>query len=240
MKRLIFLIGLSAVYTMGLTQEEKSAYHVFINGNLQSGIPMDAFRENLDAVGFGGGGIILLQLGRLPVFAGLELSGMTYDSESQDYDVNIGGFLRRYRLRTANNIFLIHGAVRFQPEVNFPIRPYFDGMIGFKNLYTRTTLTDRDADTTESDTDRRDWAFSYGGALGLQLAIFRNPGITLDLRCAYLPGANATYLVRRANDGGPLQDPIDAFEEKASPTNLLMPQIGVTFNLSSQLSGDEY
>lgn len=221
-------------------EENTPAWHLFLNGNLQLGIPVEAFRQNLDRNGFGGGGIFLLQLKTLPVFAGLELSGITYDSESIRYTVNVGGFLTDYKLSTRNNIFLGHVVFRVQPEIRFPIRPYFDGMIGFKHLYTRTVLEEEDTDTTNGDTDQKDWAFSYGGAAGIQLSLFRNKSVTIDLRCAYLPGANANYLVRRENANGPFDDPLDAFEETSSPTTLLLPQIGVTFNLSTVDREDYY
>ncbi len=84
----------------------------------------------------------------------------------------------------------------------------------------------------QNDNDQRDWAFSYGGALGVKIYLFHEPALTIDLRCAYLMGANANFMAKRADaDSLVIEDTIDAFEEKRSPTHLLLPQIGVTVEL---------
>ena len=207
-----------------------------INGNLQVGIPLDEFADNLDALGFGAGGLLAFRIKNSPIYAGIELSGMIYDSQTDRYSVNIGGFIEEYDLRTSNSIFLGHFLLRIMPDIDFPVKPYIDGMIGTKNLYTRTKLIDiNDVEPDEqSRIEEGDWAFSYGGAFGLQISISKKDNAFLDLRCAYLPGTNASYLVRReADETVSYEEPIDAFERKNSATLLLMPQIGVTFTIGS-------
>ncbi len=232
MKQLQILILLTTLTTTMTIAQDRVYPNFQLNGNFQMGIPMDDFRDNLDDPGFGGGALFLVHAGNSPLAAGLELSIMAYDSEQSRYNVRVGGFLKEYELQTSSNIFLGHAVVRFQPNVRFPVKPYFDGLFGFKNLFTSTTLTDLDlGSATDSGTDQSDWALSYGGAFGLQFSFSQNSGIVLDLRCAYLPGQNATYLVRREDPFGGFDydDPIEAFEEKTSSTTLLLPQIGVTF-----------
>lgn len=233
------MLGITTTYA----QREDSPIVAQLNGNLQVGIPMGLFQENLDRVGFGGGGILTVRIPNTPIYGGLELSGMIYGSETQDYLINIGGFIKSYELRTTNNFFLGHFLIRVAPEIDFPIKPYVDGLIGTKNLYTRTRLTDQDDnddDNTDSRIEQGDWAFSYGGAIGLQMDIFGNSGIVLDLRCAYLPGTNADYLVRRDGDSNTVyDDPIEAFEKRNSPTTLLLPQIGITFQFASSPDEEE-
>jgi opacity protein-like surface antigen len=144
----------------------------------------------------------------------------------------VDGFLTDVELETTSNILFLHGMLRIKPDVNFFVQPYFDGLIGYKVLYTRTKLVDLLADedrVLESETNQSDWAFSYGGAIGVQIDLSRRKNIYLDLRCAYLPGASAQYLVRREDTGQVFDEPIEAFEEKSSPTAVLLPQIGVTF-----------
>jgi len=239
-----FFVFLIATTFATAQDTESKPWRMYLNGNFQLGIPQQDFKENLDRVGIGGGALLLFQLGKMPLYAGAEFSGMSYDRESIDYTVNIGGFLRDYELRTSNSIFMMHGVLRIQPDLNGPIQPYLDGMIGTKNLFTRTRLIedDNDGDPDNNDEESRvetgDWAFSYGGALGIQIDISRSQGILLDLRCAFLPGANASYLVRKPGDNVNYDEPIDAFEEKSSPTTLLMPQIGLTF-LISNFSGND-
>ncbi|NUO01849.1 MAG: hypothetical protein HUU01_14685 [Saprospiraceae bacterium] len=245
MKYLASLFTLLIVSAIAVAQDDGSnPWRMYLNGNFQLGIPQQDFKENLDRIGIGGGGLLLFQLGKMPLYAGAEFSGMSYDRESNDYVVNVGGFLKDYELRTSNSIFMMHGMLRVQPNINGPVRPYIDGMVGTKNLYTRTRLIEEDDNGNpddnqeESRIERGDWAFSYGGALGIQFDVSRSQGILLDLRCAFLPGGNATYLVRKPGDNVNYDEPIDAFEEKSSPTTLLMPQIGLTFLLSSFSDSD--
>lgn len=240
MKSCIFLSALLLLSNLLTAQSYvdnvEGRHFGYLNLNFQVGVPVDEFSDNLNSVGIGGGGHVVFRLGKtLPFYAGIDLAGMSYDRESQKYNINVGGFTERYTLRTSNSIFLGHVMLRFSPDLGAPVKPYIDGMIGTKNLYTRTRLIDDDSFDEEdynSEVERGDWALSYGLALGLRLQVFRkSPEITIDLRCAYLPGANATYLARRQNDSGPYDLPIDAFEEKSSTTNLLIPSIGITFNM---------
>lgn len=200
--------------------------------NFQGGIPLEEFRDNLDKIGLGGGVLGLANIAQSPISAGLEVSIMGYDSEAANYNLRVGGFLKEYELRTSSNIFLGHALVRIQAPGQRFINPYLDGMIGFKNLFTSTSLTDEDlGESVNSDIDESDWAFSYGGAVGLHINVARKHHIAIDLRCAYLPGNNATYLVRSPEPFGGYNydDPIEAFEKKSSATLLLLPQIGVIF-----------
>lgn len=235
MKRFSIFFFLTLVTYVVQAQTEVRRQPVFnINGNFQVGIPLDEFRDNLDGLGFGGGASFLVNIAQSPISAGLDLSITGYDRETADYNVRVGGFLKEYELTTSSNIFLGHAVVRIQAPGQRFISPYLDGMIGFKNLFTSTSLTDQNlGESVDSDIDETDWAFSYGGAVGLQINVSRKHHIAIDLRCAYLPGNNATYLVRSPEPFGGFNydDPIEAFEKKSSATNLLLPQIGVTFKL---------
>lgn len=227
----------------GMTKMNARTMPAFsVNGNFQAGIPLDAFRDQLDKTGLGGGVLLLGNLGKSPISAGLELSVMSYDSETAEYTVRVGGFFKDYELTTSSNIFLGHAVVRIQPFGTGLVTPYLDGMVGFKNLFTTSTLTDLDfGENTDTGIDESDWAFSYGGAFGLQIHFNRSHTWALDLRCAYLPGNNASYLVRSPDPigGFDYDDPLEAFEKKNSPTYLLMPQIGVTFKFWNSNVADE-
>lgn len=210
------------------------------NGNFQVGVPLAAFRDNLDQTGFGGSMLLLANIAQSPISAGLEASILGFERETVNYDVNVGGFNKDYELSTSSNIFLGHAMVRIQAPGRRLINPYLDGMVGFKNLFTSTSLTDEDlGESVNSDTDESDWAFSYGAAAGVQINVSRADFISIDLRCAYLPGNNATYLVRRSDANTNSGDPIEAFEKKNSPTTLLLPQIGITFKFWDRNGGQE-
>ncbi len=201
-------------------------------------IPQANFRDNLDGVGVGVGGNFLVRTNRqasIPVLAGISSRIVFHDRERQDQIVIIDGESIDGRFITRNNIFMIHGMMRVLPPVNSPIQPFIDGMVGFRNFYTRTILQDLDSyddDTIDSYIEQGDWAFSFGGAVGFQVLIRELYGgyyILLEGRCSYLKGSAADYLARRDDPNVPIVDTIDAFEEKNSTTDMLIPQIGVSF-----------
>lgn len=239
----IFL-ALNTLVVLGQGNEAKSAPTVAqFNASLYLGIPSDDFSENLEGIGIGGGGSILFRLRSQPIFFGAEVGIMGYDKLLQQATFNIGGFLKDYELETNSNILTAHALFRIKPDFSSPIVPYVDGLIGIKSLFTRTKLRDldlpEDDDIVENRREQGDIALSYGGALGLQLHLFRNNDIVIDLKCAYLPGGNASYLVQKENlDGLTFDSPIDAYDEKASPTNLIIPQIGILFNITSNTFTD--
>ncbi|MEZ5043455.1 MAG: hypothetical protein R2828_26395 [Saprospiraceae bacterium] len=225
----LLLVGLF-LYS-SLWAQEEAPYHIFFSTSFQLGAPQEALKRNFDRVGIGGGGLVLFQIKRLPVFAGVEITFMNLDSESETYSDNT-------EWTTRSNLFLGNGVIRFQPFVDFPVYPYFDALFGMKNFYTRTAIKYLDTDETDSSSDGSDWALSYGLAIGAQLAVFRNPAITLDIRCSYSQGNNATYFARNPNATGPFNDPIEAFQQRTTPTPLLIPQIGVTLNLNHPFFSD--
>lgn len=202
------------------------------------GIPLGAFNDNLGRLAVGGGGSFLVRTNPssdVPVFAGISGRVMIYDQQSQNQLILIDGFTVDARLATRNNIFMGHAVLRILPPVNSGIQPFIDGMLGFKNLFTRTTLEDRsnfgDSETIESYIEQGDWALSYGGAVGFQVVVGGNEEVIVvfEGRCSYLGGNAADYLVRIDDPNVQIIDTIDAFEEKNSPTDMIIPQIGVSF-----------
>ena len=147
----------------------------YINANFQIGFPVEAFRRNLDHPGYGGGGLFTIKLAGGPIWVGGEISAMVYEYESQEFTANIGGFLQDYELRTNSNIFLAHAFIRIQPNWNRTFQPYLDGLIGIKNLFTRTKLLDlqlEEDNVIENNKEQGDIALSYGIAAGCANAFF--------------------------------------------------------------------
>jgi hypothetical protein len=46
-------------------------------------------------------------------------------------------------------------------------------------------------------------------------------------------------MVRREDASGPFNDPVEAFERATSPTHMLIPQLGITFQLSGRQFEEE-
>lgn len=216
-----------------MEEENVTGIRFIFDGNFRLGFPLGNFRNNLNRVGVGAGGSFLMRVKPdLPIFAGVSLGWITYDSERADLILFDDGISYDASLVTRTSIFMGHGLLRFMPPVNFSLKPYFEGRVGFKNLYTRTTLKDEEAiedDTISTEIDDGDWAFSFGGAIGLHIPVsFSEEGIfSIDIQCAYLMGNAADYNVRRADlDNTTIEDTIEAFELKNSTTDMLMPTIG--------------
>ncbi len=218
-------------------QPSQPLYYGQVNANFQVAVPVEGFRTELMEAGIGFGGNLLLQLGRgRPLFGGLEFSYANFDGESVEFTSTQNGFPEDFRLRTRTNLLIGHGILRFKPFTGFFLQPYFDGLVGFKRLYARTTFTqlfDNDEEELlEASIDQSDTAFSFGVGSGLQIRLSHFPELLLDLRCTYYMGSNASFMVRDEAASGPFDDPIEAFEERTAPTSVLLPQIGITLQLS--------
>ena len=220
---------------------------VLISGNLVVGVPVGAFRDKVKMGGVGWGGSLLIMIDKsLPVYAGIDLNGYNYDREAGTFLLNLDGFWTNVEMETRTNVFTGHGLFRIAPRIPFFLKPYFDGMLGVKNLYTRTLFYDLDSGDDEPFDrliEQGDWAFSYGGAIGIKipLNIYQGrAGISLDLRCTYMKGAAADFLVRRDDGGVGAQEPVDFFELKNSATDLLMPQIGIMITFGKYYDETEF
>src|SRR5262249_36645473 len=132
------------------------------------------------------------------------------------------------RVSTSNNIFFSHFVLRAQPRTGL-VRPYFDGLIGLKHLFTKTSISDLSGgETFASSTDLSDTALSYGFGGGLQIPLTegREAKVLLDTGVRYLRGARAEYLRKgsiREENG------VVVFDGLSSRTDVLAVQVGVTF-----------
>lgn len=217
---------------------------LLLGANLQFGIPQGAMRRLTDKTSWGFGGSAL---GRLrmdaPIYAGIDFSIQTFDRESLIEEEFLNGVLEQFRVTTKNHVMNAHFLVRYQPEVNFFIQPYVEGLLGTKWFYTRTTVTDANnsQETLSSDIDRGDWGASFGAAVGFQISL-KQDQLFLEGRCAYLKGTSVEYLVRNPDASGGFLDPIEAFEPQNSVSDLLIPQIGLKFLIGwgNADEGEEY
>ncbi len=247
--KLKFLIGLFFFSTAFLLAQENVEDTDFVEEfptpkfsfgmEFNLGVPLNDFRENLDQLAWGFSGSFMMRANPtsdLPLYLGLSGGVLFYDVEIQDQLVFIDGFTLQGRSTTRNGIVVGHGMFRILPQFNLPFQPYLDGMLGLKNFYTRTMWEELDPPDNEEALDdsfieHGDFAVSYGGAIGLQMIVGHSEGvfILLDARCLYLTGPSADYLVRNEDPNNVIIDTIDAFEEKNSTTDLLIPQIGLSF-----------
>jgi hypothetical protein len=190
--------------------------------------PRGEFKENITTNGYGVSGLFLVRLGPSPFLVGGDVGVVTYGSESrrEPFSTTIPNV--DVRVRTSNNIFLAHTLVRLQPQEG-RIRPYADGLIGLKHLFTRTSISDDfSGEVIASDTDLSDTTFSYGFGGGIQVPISKIGGWTmvLDGNVRYLRGARAAYLKKgsiREENGQVIYDVL------SSRTDVIAVQVGLTF-----------
>ncbi len=192
-------------------------------------IPKGEFKKNIDSNGYGVGTQFLIGIKKSPFLVGADLGFVTYGSEEfrQSLSENIPEV--EVKVRTTNNIFLSHFLLRAQKREGV-VRPYVDGLIGLKYLYTRTSVTnDFNDEEFASSNNFSDSTFSYGVGGGVQFLLANTGGkrdILLDTKVRYLRGSNAEYLKKGSIERGNGQV---FFDTLSSRTDVLTVQIGVTF-----------
>ena len=127
-------------------------------------IPQGEFKQNVKNNGYGVSGNVLIGLGRSPLLVGVDLGFATYGHESRK--VPLSGSIPDITVDvdTDNNIFLTHFVLRAQPR-HGAVRPYVDGLVGFKYLFTKTTVqSDSSDEPLASNNNLSDFAFKIGRA----------------------------------------------------------------------------
>jgi hypothetical protein len=162
---------------------------------------------------------------------------------------------------TSTNVLQAHLSLRLQPRTGW-FRPYVEGLIGFKYLFTRTSIGEEVfevdvgdeeslddglgseiASSTDiaSSANYDDLALSGGAGAGVDIRVFQQDGaattvqaVSLNLGVWYLLGTEAEY---RAE--GSLTDENDngrlegsELDVRRSRTTFLQPQFGVTLRLA--------
>ena len=192
-------------------------------------IPQGEFKQNVNSNGFGVSGNFLVGLGRRPLLAGVEAGFATYGSEKRREALSGTIPDIAVDVETKNNIVLTHFLLRAQPRRG-SVRPYLDGLVGFKYLFTDTKVRSNSRDEPiASTTNLSDVAFSYGVGGGVQTHLAGLGGgreLVLDTKARYLWGSDARYLRKgsiQREDGRVILDVL------SSRTNVVTVQVGITF-----------
>lgn len=220
------------------------------------GVPRNDFRVATDAEGYGLNLTFLAPIGSEVVNLGANINYLVYGYNSRNQDLNaditsggttIGSINIPLRITNTNQIFGMHATMRITAPTE-AVRPYIEGLFGFRYLATTTRIEDRDNFWNDDEdnvlvrrTNLDDWVLSYGGGGGLQIAVGESS--FLDLRAYYLLGGKADFYDGSDTEnwsvefGGSNFDPnnIDPNEfaigaqPRTSTTDMLMVQMGVTF-----------
>jgi hypothetical protein len=197
------------------------------------GVPVGDFADQVSHPGFGIRALGAAQFGASPAQVGLDVSYMIYGFErrTEPFSTTIPDV--RVRVETSNNIALSHFFLRFQPTVG-RLQPYIEGLMGFAYLFTSTSIKDIGSDeAVASSTNFDDFAGSYGAGAGADIRLGsstsesgRTTSYFLHLGVQYLLGGQAEYLKRGSirRENGEV-----AYDVFRSRTDLILPQVGVTF-----------
>ncbi|MFC1724911.1 outer membrane beta-barrel protein [candidate division KSB1 bacterium] len=204
--KLTFVIIMICGIIFSSVFDENDAYSQSIQGglNLLIGVPQGDFKENIGTSKVGGSIWAGYKLKNSPVSFGLELDYFMYGKTKRTELFNNNIPEVNVDVSTTYNILSALSFLRFSSKRGNVI-PYFDCLVGFNYLYTRTSVSD-DEDYFESiaaTTNYDDTSLSYGFGLGCMLKIFdiqnkkneNNPfQVFLNFRFQYLLGNEADYL----------------------------------------------
>jgi len=236
--RRVFWFTLLAVLFLLFNPAPALAQQMEAGADFLIGVPQKEFADNVDTTGYGVSGQFAYFLGESPIAVGAEVGYLNYGTVErlEPFSPDIPEII--VRVSTTNNILLTHGFIRVQPRSG-PVRPYFDGLIGFKYLFTRSSIRDDSfpGETLASTTNFDDLAFSYGIGGGMKITVWEGTSgrrgqapaeLSIHLGARYLWGAEARYMKKGSIRQAPNGDIIfDVFE---SETDMLTPQIGIRFN----------
>lgn len=234
--KIIFNFILTAIITCMLSfaasaQSDNFAFAAF---QFQLGFPTGEFKTTLgNKTGIGLGGDLQFRLIKEgPIYAGIHLNYISFESFEQEYQFKLGSFNKQIKVSAGTNLFAGYGTFRYIAPVKY-VKPYIEGMIGVKNLYLRKTLEEYNNqnsawEKTDSDT-KGDFALGYGVTGGLFFHVGKN--MAIDLKCAYILGGTATSFKKKEviDETQFEKDPFSAFESFKSKTDMIIPQIGVIF-----------
>jgi hypothetical protein len=238
----------------------QAQFHFGISGSM--GVPANQFREATTANAWGGNINAFFPFARkVPIFLGVDFGYMVYGISNNRQRINgtisVGNQVIQtipldYRITTTNNLLSGHLILRFRVPTGL-IQPYFDGCVGFKNFYTRTTVTNEsnnnffnnnnnnnsfnnNNNNANSITNLSDVAFSYGGGGGFLIG---SGPVRLDIRCIYLLGEAARFFDRSSTSNwsvnfsqntNQFDSNVNLSSAKRSTTDMFYAQIGMVIS----------
>jgi len=246
MKNILAILLFAGVTFSGFAQQA--------NIGVVVGIPRNEFRLATDAEGYGLNLTVMFPIGSEVINFGANINYMIYGLNTQNKDLFVGinglpSFNIPLRVINTNSIFGMHAIMRITAPTK-GIRPYFEGLFGFRYISTTTRIEDRDnfwGDDEDVVLVRRTnldaFVLSYGGGGGLQFEIGKD--VYLDMRAYYLLGGTAKFYDGNDTKRWEIEfsgDP-DAFDidnpdandftfgtsPRESTTDMLMVQLGATF-----------
>ena len=173
------------------------------------GIPIGDFGNRV-GTSFGAGLDFTSRIGRTPISVGAELGYLQYGKETWRLSLTPAVPDVLSDVNTTNHFLQTHALVRLQPQTG-RVRPYAEGLLGFRYVFTRTSFRNPDEGSSGS-TLLGDLAPSAGAGGGVAVALVSGPHATLnlDLGIRYFTGGEVEYLTKGAvnrHEGGVTLEP---------------------------------
>ncbi len=149
-------------------------------------------------------------IGGTPIAVGWELGYLQYGKETRRLSLTPAVPEVLSDVNTTNHFVQTHALVRLQPQTG-RVRPYAEGLLGFRYVFTRTSFRNPDEGSSGS-TLLGDLTPSAGAGGGVAVALVSGPDATLnlDLGIRYFTGADVEYLTKGAvnrHEGGVTLEP---------------------------------
>ncbi|MEO8569157.1 MAG: hypothetical protein ABI419_08475 [Ginsengibacter sp.] len=203
-----------------------------ISADAQLAVPEGDYKDANPDAGYGLRANFLFRPGKSRfVKLGLELGMQEKARATQYFSGYINGFYDDFKVSATSNIFSLMFLTRLQPNKFGKVKPFVDLTAGW-NVFFSTVSVERltyfsDYNSSYSNSTKAHWAFSYGAAGGIDIPLSKRDDLGLELKVAYIIGANTSYLTDPYIDNNAQV----SFFEKNSRTNMLIPQAGLRINL---------
>ncbi len=180
-----------------------------------------------------------------PVRGGIGFNTIILDRKTNTITEVYNSIAEDYRHGTTS--FLLSGYIgaRYQPEVDFFIRPFVETRFSLHRFSTRTVIDfvgfpnddfeeEDDFDRVARDRHIKDNTYGYGFFLGSQIMLYEREyedeiSFLLDFRIGYNGGGKVNYMVEDKSLAHELF-PVDSFTERRSGIDHISIQLGVTFS----------
>lgn len=203
-----------------------------ISLDAQLAVPEGDYKAVNSDAGFGLRANFLYQPGKVaPVKFGIELGIQEKGRASEYFSGYVFGFYDEFKVSATSNIFSLMFLTRFQSSKFGKVKPFLDVTAGW-NVFFSTVTVDKltyysDYNPSYSNSTKAHWALAYGAAGGIDIPLNKKDDLGLELKVAYLIGANSDYLTDPyINGNGNV-----LFKENNSRTNMLIPQAGIRITL---------
>ncbi len=157
-------------------------------------VPVGEFARGLEDVGFGWSAFLGYRFKSTPVVIGIEGSAYEYGRETFDSWAYGLGNTEGSRYRTVNDMRSGHVVLKVEQDFG-RITPYAEGLVGLKELRTKTELLGDSDRSIDRWSNIRDTAISYGTGIGLGIGT-RVAGVNARVQfgARYMLGGAATYI----------------------------------------------